>query len=91
MVDEELLRPSREHFAHLDALIRKAEEETIEAVEKWGKGDEDYVRRKWREFYEAVEPLRREKDAVTKVIADYYALQTDQPPLIVPAGQGALK
>jgi ferric iron reductase protein FhuF len=82
MIDEELLKPSREHMARLDALIAKAEREMVERIERWGKDDKEYARQQSEEYYRAVEPMRRERDAVAKVIADYYALQP-MPPQVV--------
>jgi hypothetical protein len=78
-IDEELLKPSREHLAHLNGLIAKAEREMVEAIERWGKNDKDYARHRTREYYQAIEPLRRESDAVMKAIADYYNLQPMPP------------
>jgi hypothetical protein len=84
-IDEELLKPSRQHLAHLDILIAKAEREMVEAIERWGKDDKEYARRRSEEFYMAVEPLRRERDGVAKIISDYYALRAQLPPIIVAA------
>lgn len=82
-VDEELLKPSRKHLAHLNALIATAEREMVEAIERWGKDDKEYARRRSDEYYMAIEPLRRERDAVAKVIADYYGLQAAPPQIIL--------
>ena len=82
MVDEELLRPSREHLAHLSAMIATAEREMIEKIERWGRDDKEYASQQSREYYAKIEPLRREFDYVAQVIADYYGLQTT-PAMIV--------
>ncbi len=73
-IDEELLRPSREHMAMLDAAIKRSEIDTLEKIERF-RGDEAYEQELWRRHYASIEPLRRERDAVAKVIADYYGLQ----------------
>lgn len=83
-VDEELLKPSREHLAHLGAEIKRQEELAVRDIERYGYGDREYARQRWAEFYMTVEPLRREIEGVSKVIADYYGLQTAPPPIIVP-------
>ena len=75
MIDEELLKPSREHLAHLGAQIKAMEAETVEKIKRYGADDKKYAKEKWREYYLAVEPLRREQEAVVKLIADYYGLQ----------------
>lgn len=72
---EELLKPSREHLAHLNGLIAKAEREMVERIERWGKSDKEYARQQSEEYYRSVEPLRRERDAVVKVMADFYGAQ----------------
>ncbi len=71
--DEELLKPSREHIAYLDALIEKSESETLEKIERVD--DDVYERELWRRHYANTEPLRRERDCATKAIADFYGLQ----------------
>lgn len=81
---EELLKPSREHLAMLRRQIVEMEAETAANIDRYGRDNREYARRKWEEFGAAVEPMRREIEAVGKVIADYYALQTVPPPIIVP-------
>lgn len=92
MVDEELLRPSREHLAALNAQIATLQSQTAEKVENYPYDDKGrYATECWREFYLTIEPLRRERDAVGKVIADYYGLQA-MPTIVVytdALGQGA--
>jgi hypothetical protein len=83
MSDEELLRPSREHLARLDRMIREAESEMIQRIERWGKDDKEYARQQSQEYYSRVEPLRRERDGVAKVIADYYGSQPAPSPIIL--------
>lgn len=72
---EEALKPSREHLAHLNGLIAKAEREMVEKIERWGKNDKEYAREQSETYYRSIEPLRSERDAVAKVMADYYGLQ----------------
>lgn len=84
MVDEELLRPSREYLARLGAEIKRLEAQTAQKIERYGHGDKEYAREAWGEFYRAVEPMRREQEGFAKIIADYYALQTVPPPIVVP-------
>lgn len=74
-IDEELLRPSRELLALLNAQIAIAEREMVERIERWGSYDAEYAFQQSREYYAKVEPLRRAHDALAKVITDYYALQ----------------
>jgi len=83
MVDEELLKPSREHLARLGAEIKRQEELAARDVERYGYGDREYDRQRWAEFYMSGEPLRREQEGVAKVIADYYGLQAAPPPMVV--------
>lgn len=75
MVDEELLKPTREHLAMLRYKIATMEVETVEKVKRHP-DDREYARELWYQFDLAVQPMRREIEAVVKVIADYYALQT---------------
>ncbi|HJU04963.1 MAG TPA: hypothetical protein VJ692_07385 [Nitrospiraceae bacterium] len=84
-IDEELLKPGREHLAALGNKIKEMEAETANNISRFGRDDKEYARRKWGDFHRAVEPMRREMEVVTKVIADYYSLQTEPPPIIVPA------
>ena len=83
MIDEELLKPSREHLAHLSAEFRRQEELTARDIEQYGYGDKEYARQRWAEFYMTVEPMRREIEALAKVMADYYGLQADLPPMVL--------
>jgi hypothetical protein len=85
MIDEELLKPSREHLARLRAEIERQQELTVADVERYGYGSKEYARRRWSEFHMTVEPMRREIEAVAKVMADYYSLHT-VPPMTVYAG-----
>lgn len=82
-VDEELLKPSREHLAKLRGQIASLEDETYEKIKRYG---EEHARKLWSDFHLAVAPLRREQEAVLKVITDYYALQP-LPPQIHAPGQ----
>lgn len=86
MVDEELLRPSREHLAILSNKIREMEAQTHNNVQRFARDDAELAKKMWRDFHQAVEPMRREMEGVLRVITDYYALQADLPPMIV-AGQ----
>ena len=83
-IDEELLRPSREHLACLQSKIAAMEADAMERASRYP-DDEEYVRDVWHRFNMTVFPMRREIEAVGKVIADYYALQADPPPIVVPA------
>lgn len=85
MIDEEILKPSREHLAMLRAEIRRQEELAVGDVDRYSHGDKDYARQRWSEFHMTVEPLRREIEAVVKAMVDYYVSQTAPPPIIVPA------
>ena len=88
-IDEELLKPSREHLVQLRAQIAALEAETHEKIKLYD--DESvmidhqrYAKELWRNFNLAVEPLRREQEAVLKVITDYYALQPMPPQILAP-------
>lgn len=81
MTDEEFLRPSREHLAHLNALIKDAESKMMQDIDRYGYGDREYAKQRSQEFYLSVEPLRREREAVVKVMTDWYGLQA-QPTII---------
>lgn len=85
-IDEELLRPSREHLARLRAEIQRQEELAAGDIERYGYGDREYARQRWSEFHMTIEPMRREMEAVVKVITDYYAAQP-LPPQIISVGQ----
>jgi hypothetical protein len=82
MVDEEFLKPSREHLAYIDGMIKTAEHRMVEDIKRYGHGDREYAKQRTREFYLSVEPLRRERDGVVKVIADYYGTQAMPPTLV---------
>jgi hypothetical protein len=83
MVDEELLKPSREHLAALHARIEGLRARATDRA-SWYPYDDEYVRSVWHRFEMQALPIRREIEAVGKVMADYYALQADPPPVIVP-------
>lgn len=89
-VDEEFLKPSREYLAHLNGLIASAEAEMIEKIERWGNDDKEYARQQYEDFYRRIYPLRRERDGVCKIMADYYGLQA-LPPQIITHGEGWTK
>ena len=80
-IDEELLRPSREHLAYLRGKIAALEDETRQKID-WYPDDKERARELWRQFSMSVEPVQREIDAVETVITDYYGAQT-MPPVIV--------
>lgn len=84
MVDEELLKPSREYMAFLRAKIAAMEDETRQKID-WRPDDKERARELWHQFSLYAEPIRREIDAIGKVITDYYALQPAPPPFIVAA------
>lgn len=86
MIDEELLKPSREYLAYLRAEIDRQHELAVSDIERYGYGEREYARQRWAEFNMTVEPMRREIEAVGKVIADYYCNQP-MPPQIIIAGQ----
>jgi hypothetical protein len=87
-IDEELLKPSREYLAALHMQIEDLRAKASERA-RWYPYDEEYVRSVWHRFEMSVLPIRREIDGVGKVITDYYALQSDLPPVIVPQSDGA--
>lgn len=75
-MDEKFLRPNREHLIYLNGLMAAAEREMVQKIERWGKDDKEYAEQQTREYYAKIEPLRREHDAVMKLIVDYYQLQS---------------
>jgi hypothetical protein len=81
--DEKLLEPSREHLANLRIQIASLETEAVEKIKRYAADDDDLARELWHNFHLAVEPLRREQEAVVKVIVDYYAAQP-LPQFIIP-------
>jgi hypothetical protein len=89
MIDEELLRPSREHLAMLRAEIDRQQALAASDIERYGYGDQEYACQRWAEFYMMIQPMRREQEAVVKVMADYYGLHAAPPQILVP-GQGPL-
>lgn len=80
--DEELLKPGREYMALLLAKMEAMRAETVEKIERHGRDDKDYARTQWNECYRAIEPMRREYDAIAKTIADYYGC-FPQPPIVI--------
>ncbi len=82
MIDEELLKTSRDHLARINEMIAAAEREMVEKIERYGSDDAEYSYQHYKEYYAKIDPLRRERDAVVKVIADYYGAQP-MPPVIV--------
>jgi hypothetical protein len=82
VIDEELLKPSREMIANLTAKIKQHEADTALNIRHWGRDDKEYAKEKWRQHYAAVEPMRREIEAISKVMADYYGLQAAPPKII---------
>jgi hypothetical protein len=79
MIDEELLKPSRELLANLDARIRAEEVKTREKINRQtdgSEGDQAVESALWHQFKMTVLPLRRERDSVIKTMAGYYAMQT---------------
>ena len=74
-IDEELLRPTREYISHLNGLIAKAEQVMVERIERYAHDDAEYAYQISKEYHLSVEPLRRQRDAAVKIIADYYGLQ----------------
>lgn len=87
MVDEELLKPSREHLSRIMGQIKAMEAETIERIRRNGEDDKQYIREQWEKYYLATRALSREHEAVIKVMTDYYALQADLPPMVLSHGQ----
>jgi hypothetical protein len=81
-IDEELLKPSREHLAMLKAEIQRQHDLAVSDIERYGYGDREYARNRWDEYHMNVVPMRREIEAVVKVITDYCTLQP-MPPMIV--------
>jgi len=84
MIDEELLKPSREHLAMLRAEIERQRELAASDVERYGYGSREYADQRWSEFHMSVAPMYREIEAVGKVIADYYASRPRRPPIFMP-------
>lgn len=85
MIDEEFLRPSREHLTRIRHQIQAMEAETARNIDRYGRDDKEYANQKWGEYHLAIEPMRRELEAVVKVIVDYYALQP-LPQLFIETG-----
>jgi hypothetical protein len=75
MIDEELLKLSRENLARIRADIQRQEELAVGDIERYGYGDREYAQQRWNEFHMTVEPMRLEMEAVLKLMVDYYALQ----------------
>jgi len=75
MIDEELLKPSREHLAMLRAEINRQHELAASDIERYGYGSREYASQRWDEYHMTVAALYREIEAVVKVMTDYYALQ----------------
>lgn len=82
MIDEELLRPSREHLAMLRAEIQHQQALAASDIERYGYGDREYASQRWREFHMTTKPMYSEIEAVVKTMVDYYAAQP-RPPQIV--------
>jgi hypothetical protein len=80
-IDEELLKPTREHIARLGAEIEKHYVNAMETA-KMRPHDRHHERAVWERFYAAIRPLEREREAHVRILADYYALQP-MPPQIV--------
>lgn len=79
------LGPSYELLAKLNAEIKALEHETHEKIRRWGDTmTRDQIREEWRKFDLMIQPMLRERDAVGKVIADYFALQATPPTVILP-------
>ena len=85
-IDEELLRPTREHLAALHAQIEGLRAKADERA-RWYPYDEEYVRSVWDRFEMSILPIRHEIEAVGKVIADYYGAQPMPPQIILAPGQ----
>jgi hypothetical protein len=83
-VDEELLKPSHDHLAMLRAEIERHRELAECDIERYGYGSREYADQRWSEFHMSVAPMYREIEAVIKVMADYYDLQTSPPPIFMP-------
>lgn len=82
-IDEELLRPSRERLAELGAQMEALWEETHQKIERYGRTDREFARDRWREYWQAIEPLQREREAVLKVMTEYYNLQAAPQPVFL--------
>lgn len=89
MIDEELLKPGREHLAMLRGKIDALRAETAQKIERHGRDDDDYVREAWGKFHMAVEPMRQEMEAVVQTMVDYYAGQP-LPQIVIPTVGQAL-
>ena len=75
-VDEELLKPSREHLVMLRSEIERQRELAASDIERYRYGSREYADQRWSEFHMSVAPMYREIEVVVKVMTDYYALQT---------------
>jgi hypothetical protein len=82
MIDEELLKPSREHLALLRAQIQQQHELAASDIERYGYGSREYAQQRWDEFHMATGPMYREIEAVVKTMVDYYAAQPIPPQFI---------
>lgn len=87
MIDEELLKPSREHLALLRAEIESQRALAESDIERYGYGNREYARQRWEEFHMATGPMYCEIEAVVKTMVDYYAAQPLPPQIIHSAGQ----
>jgi hypothetical protein len=74
-IDDELLKPSRELIAHIDAQIGEMEADTVAKIDRYGDVDKDYANDIWHQHQMAIEPLRRQRDHVVMMIAAYYGMQ----------------
>lgn len=86
MIDEELLKPSREHLALLRAEIESQRALAEGDIKRYGYGSREYARQRWDEFHMATRPMYREIEAVVKTMVDYYAAQP-LPPQVIRDGQ----
>jgi hypothetical protein len=86
--NEELIKPSRELLAMLNAKIKAAEKQMVDNIERWGKDDKEYARQQSREYYARIEPLRRQRDHVVKTIADFIDLHAIPYRAVSPQREG---
>lgn len=78
-----------ELLANLNRMIAEDEAATKERIDRLSQYDDPYIedqmRREWSQFNARVEPIRRQREAIIKQLADLEALKPLPPVLVIPA------